>query len=310
MAMLGQLDQAQRSAQLVLEITAADPTIGPDEAPARVALGIVALSRGDYAGALLHLRIVDAVKRKAGISEPRMIAHASDLAEALLGYGELAEADETITQFEMQAATSAGQWSLAASARCRALWLAAMGDLDAALARAQAALSRMDTLPMPFERARTVYALGQIHRRRKEKRLARQAFTEALAAFDELGTPVWADRTRAELTRIPQRRPADDALPAGPAGVANGLGDVLSGPGVIGGPAPAPRAGPNGITPQTLTPTEGTIAALAAQGLTNREIADRTFLSPKTVEVNLTRIYRKLGVRSRAALAGRLFAGR
>jgi DNA-binding NarL/FixJ family response regulator len=45
------------------------------------------------------------------------------------------------------------------------------------------------------------------------------------------------------------------------------------------------------------------------EGLTNREIADRVFVSPKTVEVNLTRIYRKLGVRSRAALASRLANG-
>ena len=54
-----------------------------------------------------------------------------------------------------------------------------------------------------------------------------------------------------------------------------------------------------------LTPTEERIARLAAEGLTNREIADRIFLSSKTVEVNLTRIYRKLGVRSRALLASR-----
>ena len=45
---------------------------------------------------------------------------------------------------------------------------------------------------------------------------------------------------------------------------------------------------------------------MAASGLTNREIAERAFLSPKTVEVNLTRVYRKLGVRSRTALSGRL----
>ena len=65
--------------------------------------------------------------------------------------------------------------------------------------------------------------------------------------------------------------------------------------------------GPDGAarTASGLTPTEQTIGALAAQGLTNREIADRMFLSPKTVEVNLTRIYRKVGVRSRAALASR-----
>ena len=50
----------------------------------------------------------------------------------------------------------------------------------------------------------------------------------------------------------------------------------------------------------SLTPTEETVARLAAEGLTNREIAERTFLSPKTVEVNLTRVYRKLGVRRAA----------
>ena len=76
-----------------------------------------------------------------------------------------------------------------------------------------------------------------------------------------------------------------------------------------------PRCGPSGLaassrgsrttSPTGLTPTEERVARLAADGLTNREIAERTFLSPKTVEVNLTRIYRKLGVR-RAALATRL----
>ena len=54
-----------------------------------------------------------------------------------------------------------------------------------------------------------------------------------------------------------------------------------------------------------LTPTEETIARLAGAGLTNRDIADRMFLSPKTVEASLTRIYRKVGVRSRAGLASR-----
>ena len=59
---------------------------------------------------------------------------------------------------------------------------------------------------MPFERARTLFVMGQIHRRRKEKRLARQAMTEALATFKPgLETPVWAERARTELARIPQR---------------------------------------------------------------------------------------------------------
>ena len=57
-----------------------------------------------------------------------------------------------------------------------------------------------------------------------------------------------------------------------------------------------------------LTPTEETIARLAGAGLSNRDIADRMFLSPKTVEASLTRIYRKIGVRSRAGLASRFAA--
>ena len=86
---------------------------------------------------------------------------------------------------------------------------------------------------------------------------------EALATFEGLHTPGWAERARNELARIPDHQ-------------SDGL-----------------------------TPTEDRVARLAADGLTNGQIAERLFLSPKTVEVNLTRIYRKLGVR-RAALATRL----
>jgi len=74
----------------------------------------------------------------------------------------------------------------------------------------------------------------------------------------------------------------------------------------LGEPSPPPHethAQLAGWAP--LTRREREVAALVAEGLTNQQIAERTFLSPKTVEVNLTRIYRKLGVR-RAALANRL----
>jgi DNA-binding CsgD family transcriptional regulator len=60
---------------------------------------------------------------------------------------------------------------------------------------------------------------------------------------------------------------------------------------------------------QRLTPTELVIADLAARGRRNREIAAELDLSPKTVEWNLTRIYRKLGLRSRTELAIRLASG-
>jgi DNA-binding NarL/FixJ family response regulator len=62
-------------------------------------------------------------------------------------------------------------------------------------------------------------------------------------------------------------------------------------------------------TPSDLTPTEERIASLAAEGLTNKEVAERAFVSPKTVEANLARVYGKLGVRSRAEL-GRVMGDR
>jgi DNA-binding NarL/FixJ family response regulator len=121
---------------------------------------------------------------------------------------------------------------------------------------------------MPLERARTLLALGQLLRRRKERRKAREAFQEALAEFERVGAGCWAERARAELARVPVRR-----------------------------------------APSDLTPTETTIASLAATGLTNRAIAERIYVSPKTVESNLARVYRKLGIRSRAEL-GRAMAER
>jgi class 3 adenylate cyclase len=59
-------------------------------------------------------------------------------------------------------------------------------------------------------------------------------------------------------------------------------------------------------SPDELTATERRVAELAATGLTNREVASKAFMSPKTVQANLTRIYRKLGIGSRAELGARM----
>ncbi len=264
LARLGRLAEADSAARQVVTTDAPDPAVGLDALPAWLALGLVASSRGDHARAVVHLRTLDLVKREAGIREPRMCAHAGELVEALIATGELDEAASVLARLDDEATSSAGRSSSAVAERCRATLLAARGELDEAVAAAERSLARYDALPMPFERARTLLVLGQLRRRRREKRLAREALEEALAAFEAARTPVWAERVRSELARIPGR---------GSAG--------------------------------RLTPTEEIVARLAAEGLSNREIAERAFLSPKTVEVNLTRVYRKLGVR-RAALAGRL----
>ena len=154
------------------------------------------------------------------------------------------------------------------SARCRGLLLAARGELDAATEALERALREHDRSPVPFERARTLLAYGQVLRRTKQKRKARAALEEAAELFEQLGAGSWAARTDDELKRT------------------------------------AARAAPTG-----LSETELKIARLAADGLTNRAIAAEVFVSPKTVEANLGRVYRKLGIRSRAQLARALEAG-
>ncbi len=267
LAMLGRLDEAHAAATRVADAARADPSIGFDQAPALLALGLIALAHGHFPDAAVPLRQLDAMKRQAGIREPRLCAHASDLVEALIGSGQLAEAATVLDRLAHEASTSDSQWSAGAAARGRALLLASSGNLDDALTAAEQAHTWLAGLPMPFEHARTLFVLGQVRRRRKEKRLAREALTAALSAFVALDTPVWAERARAELARIPDRH-----------------------------------------SESGLTPTEERIAQLVRAGLSNRDIADRMFVSPKTVEAGLTRIYRKTGVRSRTALATHLAA--
>ena len=157
-------------------------------------------------------------------------------------------------------------WARAAALRCRALLAAAAGDLDAAQHAAEASVELLDGDVQPFETARSVLVLGQIHRRAKRKRLAREYLGRAEAAFRGLGARLWADRASAELGRV----------------------------------------GGRPSTPFELTETERDIALLVARGYTNQEAADALFISANTVQANLKRVYQKLGVRSRTELAARI----
>jgi DNA-binding CsgD family transcriptional regulator len=268
LAMAGRLDEAEEIGQRIVRMAASDPAIASDQWPALLALGVAAMARERFGEAARHLRTLSEQKRRADIRDPRLCAHAGELVEALIGAGHLDDADEALVRLHADAERATATSSVAIAFRGQALLAAARGQVNEALDHARRSVERFDALPMPFERARTSLLLGQIHRRRKEKRLARQALTEALEAFETLGAPVWAERARAELARIPVRQ-----------------------------------------APTRLSPTEERIAALAAAGLTNREIAERTFVSPKTVEANLARAYRKLGIRTRAEL-GRVMADR
>jgi DNA-binding CsgD family transcriptional regulator len=187
--------------------------------------------------------------------------------EALIALGRGAEAEPLIALLAANGERLDRPWMIVNGARCRAMLLAADGDVDAAQERAQAAVVACDRLPMPFERARTLLLLGQLQRRRRRRREAVETLTEALRIFEEVGIALWAERTREELGRIKASRSQE-------------LGE--------------------------LTAAEQRVAELVATGMATRDAAAELFISPKTVEHNLTRIYRKLGISSRAELWQRM----
>jgi DNA-binding CsgD family transcriptional regulator len=230
-------------------------------------LGFLEVSLGRYAEALTVLdELISRFPTTPTGTEIISAIFIPDAVEAMVGLDRLDDTEPMIAALEWNGARLDRPWMLAVGARCRAMVLAARGDLQAAETMLRRAMVEHDRLPMPFERARTQLLLGQVLRRRTQKQAAAEEVARALAAFERIGTPLWAARARAELDRI-QPSSADD------------LG---------------------------LTAGEQRVVERAAAGLSNREIAATLFVSVKTVETNLTNAYRKLGIRSRSQLYARL----
>ena len=229
-------------------------------------LGSVELAAGEREAADRDLERAGRRLEEIGFREPSVWRVEADRIEAAVGVGDIARAERLTTRLERQAERSQIPWGLAAAARCSGILAAALGDAEGAAAALARALAAHERCPVPFERARTLLVLGQVHRRAKRKRLAKEALTAALGIFENVRSELWAERTRTELQRVATRQ-----------------------------------------APATLTPTERQIAQLAADGLTNKGIAARMFVSAKTVEANLSRVYRKLGISARTQL-GRALA--
>ena len=232
-------------------------------------LGFLDLSLGELAAVDRHLTRADEIGERIGLGEPGQWRFQGDHIEALVGLGELERAATLCERLEERGRALDRSWPLAVAGRCRGLIAAAQGDLEAAVSNCERALEEHTRLAVPFERARTLLVLGQVQRRARRKRSAREALEAALGVFEQLGAPLWAERARGELARLGGRRAAGSEL----------------------------------------TPSEARVAALVAQGRTNKEAAAELFLSVNTVETTLRHVYAKLGVRSRAELARR-FAGR
>jgi DNA-binding NarL/FixJ family response regulator len=230
-------------------------------------LGLADLAAGDYAAAASRLASAVAAREQIGFREPAIWRIEGDAIEAAVGAGDVESARSMLAALEVAAARSGIPWSRAIAARCRGLVLAADGDVSGAADALDRALDVHDACPMPFERARTLLVAGQVQRRLKQKRQARELLERAGQLFDALGARRWAERTLEEHARTASRS-----------------------------------------APSDLTPTELRVARLASLGLTNDAIAAEVFVSRKTVEANLGRVYRKLGIKTRAQLGRALDA--
>ena len=233
---------------------------------ASAALGLLALSLERPSDVIEHLASQTAVVRREGIVEPGATRFVVDHVEALIELGRALEARELLDWYEGNASRLGRVSALANCARCRGLVAAQAGELETALDAFASALDRHAQVELPLDRGRTLLALGAAQRRLKRRREARTTLEEALAVFERIGAALWAERARAELKRISGRAAA----------------------------------------PGALTPAEERVAALVALGRTNKEVAAALFLSDRTVEGHLGRIFGKFGIRQRAEVAGAL----
>ena len=229
-------------------------------------LGLLELSVGDAETAARWLRPLPGIYAARGYGQPNVNPVLPNLIEALVILGELNEAGELAEELEERGNELSSPWALATAVRCRGLLAAGRGDVLGALAELGRAVEIAEQLPQPFERGRTLLALGQVQRRARKRADARRALEAALEIFDQLGATLWVDRTRGEIDRLGGRTPSGAEL----------------------------------------TATELQVAELVAQGKANKEVATALVVSVKTVEFHLGNVYRKLGVRSRVQLTQKL----
>ncbi|WP_271208692.1 LuxR family transcriptional regulator, partial [Streptomyces poonensis] len=238
------------------------------------ALGYARLVAGDAAGAVRSLRRVRELEESLGVTDPARGRWQGDLAEALVRVREHAEAQEVVDVARERALRLGRESMLGVLDRAEALVRAARGEVDAAARQLASAQDRLAGLGHGLEEARAAYALAGL----RAYRPGPGPYEEATRLFRRCRALPWLRQAeRAALAPAPRPQQAV-AAPAVPAALA------------------------------VLAATERQVAELVMEGATNREIAGRLFISVKTVEATLTRVYRKLGIRSRVDIV-RLAAG-
>lgn len=198
------------------------------------------------------------------ISHPQNLrAAVMDRMESAARSGQRAELEAAVDDISRYAGATAAQWAAAAADHGRAL----LADGADAERHFRSALDHHAAATRPFNMARTQLAFGEHLRRARRRVDSREHLRAALVGFEELGAQPWAERAREELRASGESTRRRDE---------------------------APEA--------SLTPQELQVARLVQQGLPNRDVAARLFISPRTVDFHLRNVFSKLGISSRGGL--------
>ena len=228
------------------------------------ALAELELARGRADDALERLLPLFGARDQRVRNEPYALFTTPVYIEAAARAGRPNGAVEQLRAFEQWTNDGDLSWARPLAARCRALLATESHDAENWFTKA---LELHDEYPQPFERARTSLLLGETLRRGRRKSEARRHLRESLETFEGVGARAWAARAAAEVraTGATARR-RDES------------------------------------TRDDLTPQELQIVRLVADGMTNPEAAAQLFLSPKTVQYHLRKVFAKLEISSRTEL--------
>jgi DNA-binding CsgD family transcriptional regulator len=265
-AVRGDEEECRRHVDLALG-AGAGGAMAPGAPWAYWSQGLLDLGLGRARSALDRLLLLGEAGVRHHISANRSVP---DLVEAAVRIGAPEQADDAFPRFRGWAERSGQEWARALVERCLAL----RAPDERAEAHYLRALAAHPPYRRPMEAARTGLLYGEWLRRARRKAEAREHLRTALDTFERLGARPWADRARSEL-------------------------------GATGAPVTdrqAQQAATSPVDTAGLTPQESQIVRLAAEGLSNKDIAARLFLSPRTVGYHLYKAYPKLGVLSRTEL--------
>jgi ATP/maltotriose-dependent transcriptional regulator MalT len=234
---------------------------------------VLFFASSEWALALLDLgagRAADAFARLDSLTERRLgkfhpvvaFWSAPDLVEAAMRAGNPERAGRALAEFENWALATRVPRVLSSLARCRGL----VSEGDVAAAHFQEAVD-FDLAAHPFDQARAEFLYGEYLRRERRRMHAREHLRAAIEIFERIGASPWADRARAEL-----RASGETARKRDPS------------------------------TLSQLTPQELQIARLVGEGQSNKEVAAQLFLSPRTIDYHLRKVFTKLEIASRTEL--------